>query len=113
MDTKPHTGTGSAVHAGRYQAINLTPDHTIEVRIFRGTLKPATLLASIEFVDWAIGLVKRMTNTQLQALTWEQALGDMRGQDYRYLPAYLNTIWPTSQMAMALDTPEEEMSCVS
>lgn len=35
---------------GRYQAINLTNDATVEFRIFRGTLKRDTLIASMQLV---------------------------------------------------------------
>lgn len=38
----------------RMEAINLMPTHTIEFRIFRGTLKVETLLSYIEFVKAAI-----------------------------------------------------------
>lgn len=36
---------------GRYQAVNLTNADTIEFRLFRGTLNPDTLLASLELVS--------------------------------------------------------------
>jgi hypothetical protein len=35
----------------RYQAINVQNRNTIEFRIFKGTLKASTVLASIQFVD--------------------------------------------------------------
>lgn len=38
-------------YAGRYQAVNLTNDSTIEFRIFRGTLNRDTLIASIQLVN--------------------------------------------------------------
>ena len=36
---------------GRYQAINLCPTATVEFRLFRGTLKRETLIASIQLVN--------------------------------------------------------------
>lgn len=44
---------------GRYTPVNLTP-HTVEFRIFRGTLKWETILASIEFCDAAISFCTQM-----------------------------------------------------
>lgn len=35
----------------KYRAINLCPEHTIEFRLFRGTLKIDTLMASIQLID--------------------------------------------------------------
>lgn len=46
---------------GRYQAINLCPDATVEFRLFRGTLKRDTLIATLQLVN---NLVKyAMTHT--------------------------------------------------
>ena len=36
---------------GRYQAVNLKNSSTIEIRIFRGTLKTNTILATLQLVD--------------------------------------------------------------
>jgi len=43
----------------RYEAINLQNDNTIEFRIFKGTLKRDTIVASIQFVDLLIKYTKR------------------------------------------------------
>lgn len=43
---------------GRYQAINLVNKNTVEFRIFRGTNKASTILASIQFVDELINYAK-------------------------------------------------------
>lgn len=37
--------------AGRYEAINLKNDKTVEFRIFKGTLNPKSFVRSLEFVD--------------------------------------------------------------
>lgn len=41
-------------HEDRHEAINLMNRHTIEFRIFKGTLKRATFFKALEFVDAAI-----------------------------------------------------------
>lgn len=38
-------------NGGRYQAVNLTNDSTVEFRIFRGTLKRDTLIAALQLVS--------------------------------------------------------------
>ena len=37
--------------AGRYIAVNLTNEDTVEIRIFRGTLKYNTLIATLQLVN--------------------------------------------------------------
>jgi hypothetical protein len=41
-------------YAGRYMAINLTNDHTVEIRLTRGTLNYDTFMASIDFMVTAV-----------------------------------------------------------
>ena len=49
----------------RYQAVNLTNEHTIEIRIFRGTLSYDHIMANLEFCDavvrWAMNVSARET----------------------------------------------------
>jgi len=55
----------------RYKAINLCNAHTIEFRIFKGTLKRDTIIASIQWIDT---LIKYCRTTQLKDLfstNWE------------------------------------------
>ena len=47
-----------ARRSGRYQAVNLENRNTVEFRIFRGTNKASTILASIQFVDELIKYAK-------------------------------------------------------
>ena len=41
----------AAVSEDRYEAVNVTPRHTVEFRIFKGTLKYESLVAAVEFVN--------------------------------------------------------------
>lgn len=55
--------------AGRYQAINLCPSETVEFRLFRGTLKRSTLIASIQLIS---NMVKyALSHTLLECATAE------------------------------------------
>ena len=55
---------------GRYVAINLEPYTTIEFRLFRGTLRYKTFLATLQLVDeicyWAIN----MTDRGIEEMSW-------------------------------------------
>ena len=54
----------------RYYAVNLHPRETIEIRLFRGTLNPDTIIGSIELVDLLVRMAKKMSTKKLQGLTW-------------------------------------------
>ena len=45
-------------HGERYRAVNVTNPYTVEVRIFRGTLNPETIIATLEYVDAVITFAK-------------------------------------------------------
>lgn len=47
----------------RYEALNVTGDHTIEFRMFRGTLNPVSFVKNIEFVEAAIAYTRTATRS--------------------------------------------------
>lgn len=55
---------------GRYACINLQNTETIEFRIFRGTLKLNTLLATLQFVDRVCDVAIYLTDDELKAMSW-------------------------------------------
>lgn len=55
---------------GRYQAVNLCKDHTIEFRIFRGTLKYESLMASMQLIDYICRMVKKTSIEELESMDW-------------------------------------------
>lgn len=60
--------------AGRYTAVNLTNAETIEIRIFRGTLKLSTLLATLQMVNAMCDVAILLSDEELQALSWHDFL---------------------------------------
>ena len=58
----------------RYHAVNLTNYSTIEFRIFRGTLKLSTFIATLQFVDTIARYCKEKTIEELQNLNFEDLL---------------------------------------
>lgn len=55
---------------GRYSSVNLYNQATIEFRIFRGTLKYNTLIATLQLVNRVCDVAFLMTDDQLKALSW-------------------------------------------
>lgn len=55
---------------GRYQAVNLMNDHTVELRLFRGTLKRKTLIASIQLANNMTKYAMTHTPTECRNATW-------------------------------------------
>ncbi len=63
--------------AGRYAAVNLQNHSTIELRLFRGTLKLNTVLATIQMADHLCDVAVSMCDKELQDLGWHEFLEDI------------------------------------
>lgn len=59
---------------GRYMAVNLMNRSTVEIRIFRGTLKLNTLLATLQMVNAICDVAVFTSDEELQALSWHKFL---------------------------------------
>ena len=57
---------------GRYTCVNLTNFDTIEFRLFRGTLKLNTFLATLQMVDRICNVAISLSDQQIQDLTWTE-----------------------------------------
>ncbi len=57
---------------GRYYAVNLTNTHTVEIRIFRGTLKYNTFVATLQFINLILDAIMEGGIQDIQALTWQE-----------------------------------------
>ena len=76
----------SGRHAGRYTAVNLTNADTIEFRMFRGTLKYNTLIATLELLDCIIDAAIYLTDDDLKAMSWSSfVLGCTQPELMQYL----------------------------
>jgi hypothetical protein len=75
--------------ADKYDAINYDHGNTIEFRMFKGTLKYTTILASIEFVDALIVFVKQTGLGHIvNKKGWRTFLRFVKVSDYGYLKRY-------------------------
>lgn len=57
-------------HGGRYTCVNLTNRDTIEFRMFRGTLKLNTLIATLQLVDRICDVAFCLTDDEIRAMSW-------------------------------------------
>ena len=58
------------VHYGRYTCVNLTNTETVEIRIFRGTLKYNTFIATLQLVNRLCDVAIYLTDSELHAMSW-------------------------------------------
>lgn len=72
--------------AGQYTAVNLTNSETIEIRIFRGTLKLNTLLATLQLVNHLCDVAVLLSDESLQDMSWYDFLNRIKEPE---LIAYL------------------------
>ena len=71
---------------GRYQAVNLCPAQTIEFRLFRGTLKRGTLIATLQLVN---NIVKYALSHSLTECAFEATWADVLAtEQYKELATY-------------------------
>ena len=73
-------------HHGRYKAVNLTNYDTIEFRIFNGTLKHSTIMATLQLVSNICLYAKAKTYEEVMCSTWEEV---SMYRKYGELQAYL------------------------
>lgn len=79
----------------RYAALNLIPTHTAEFRFFRGTLNPASFLASIEIVLSLVSYWIKHKNDRVKGI--KSYKRHLESGNYKHALKYLNSIdaWPT------------------
>lgn len=76
-------------NCNRYMCVNLQNEDTVEFRIFRGTLKVSTILATLELVERICVLCKDCNADEIQDLSWEHFLSLIDPNEYDELITYL------------------------
>ncbi len=66
---------------GRYSAVNLCNKHTIEFRMFRGTLKLNTLLATLQMVNHICDVAFTLSDEEMQGLSWSDFVASVTEQE--------------------------------
>ena len=72
--------------SGRYCAVNLCNYHTIEFRIFRGTLKYNTFIAALQLIDEICNAAIFMTENEIEKQSWNEFV---KGIEHKELIQYL------------------------
>lgn len=68
---KEHTMYARGKGLGKYVAVNLSHTHTIELRLFRGTLKLTTLYATLQFCEALHHVVMNYDIESIRMMTWK------------------------------------------
>ena len=53
-------------------AVNLRPTDTVEFRIFRGTLKYNTFIATLQLVDELVSVASFYSEEEIQNISWSE-----------------------------------------
>ncbi len=62
---------------GRYVAVNLNNYHTIEFRLFRGTLKYNTFIATLQMVNKICDVAISMSESEIDEMSWSEFVGEI------------------------------------
>jgi hypothetical protein len=70
---------------GRYAAVNVEPEDTVEVRVFRGSLHIPRVLSALEFVDSAVQYTKELKIIPKdKPLSWVRYVGFISANSNKY-----------------------------
>ena len=70
---------------GRYVAVNLENYNTIEFRLFRGTLRYKTFLATLQLVDEICYCAINMTDKEMEDLSWSDFVSRILPKKYELI----------------------------
>lgn len=74
---------------GRYACVNITNWSTIEFRMFRGTLKYNTLIATLEMVDAICDMALTYTDSEISKISWTDFVSGLDEETCSELITYL------------------------
>lgn len=74
---------------GRYTAVNLCNKNTIEFRIFRGTLRYETFIATLEFIKFLCETAISAEDTIFHNMSWDTFIRKITEEEYLELISYL------------------------
>ena len=76
-------------YVGRYTCVNLTNYYTIEFRIFRGTLKYSTFVATLQLVNEICNVAVSMSDEELTNISWPEFVASIDSEKSPELITYL------------------------
>jgi len=74
---------------GRYACVNLSNFATIEFRMFRGTLKLQTFIATLQMVDEICNVAISLSNDEMKNLSWQEFVLGINNESKPELLEYL------------------------
>ncbi len=76
-------------HAGRYVAVNLSNEETIEFRLFRGTLRYETFIATLQLVAFICELARNLSDRDFEEMSWRDFVLKVDSEKMPELMSYL------------------------
>lgn len=73
---------------GRYTAVNLENDDTVEFRMFRGTLKGNTIFATLQLLNCICDVALFMSDEELKSMAWTTFVSGVSAEQYPELVQY-------------------------
>lgn len=70
---------------GRYRSINLKNENTVEIRVFKGTLKYNTFIATLQFVNRLVTTCRELSLEDIQLITWNDIVKNAEEELRQYL----------------------------
>lgn len=74
---------------GRYTCVNITNYSTIEFRMFRGTLKYNTIIATLQLIDKICDMAFFLSDDEIKGLSWTSFAASIDGEKFPELLSYL------------------------
>ena len=74
---------------GRYTCVNLQNPDTVEFRMFRGTLRPNTIFATLQMLDHICDVALFLSDDELKAMAWTTFVSGITEDRYPELVQYL------------------------
>ena len=74
---------------GRYSAVNLTNSYTVEFRIFRGSLRYNTVIATLQFTHYLCKLAAKKSDSDFHGMSWSEFVSGIPQTKYPELIDYL------------------------
>jgi hypothetical protein len=87
---------------GRYSAVNTDNDNTLEVRVFKGSLRPERVLSALEFVTASVEYTRDLPiNGKNNALSWLRFTGYVaqHAETYPNLALIMNESFSSDSLA--------------
>lgn len=75
--------------SGRYSCVNITNYSTIEFRIFRGTLKYNTIIATLQLVNEICNVAISMSDEEIRNFAWSSFVANIDKESNKELIKYL------------------------